>query len=139
MEKYLKLLGDHSLVLLTKDDEIIYTSDFKGVKPLLDFYHQYGTSSTPLTVLDKVMGRGAILLAKLVNVDKVFTPLISEDALALAREYKMDVTYNTLVPYIINNTSTGRCPIESSVLGISDTEVGYQNIIKTLASLSKKE
>lgn len=126
-------------MLLSKNDQIIYTSDYKGVKPLLDYYHQYGTSSIPLTVIDKVMGRGAILLAKLVNVDKIITPLISEDALALAREYKMDVTYSTLVPYIINNTSTGRCPIESSVLGISDIAVGYHTIMKTLASLSKKE
>lgn len=127
------------MVLISKDEQVIYTSDFKGVKPLLDYYHQYGPSEIPLTVVDKVMGRGAILLAKLVNVCKVITPLISEDALALANEYNMDVTYEKLVPYIINNTNTGRCPIESSVLGISDTAIGYQAIIKTLQNLSKKE
>jgi len=139
MEKYLNLLGNHSLLLLSEEGVIEFFSDEKGVKPLLDYYHQYGVSKKPLTLVDKVMGRGAILLAQLINVHTIYTPLVSEDALSLANEYKINISYQTLVPYIINNTKTGRCPIESSVIGISDTMIGYQTIMETLKKLSKRE
>ena len=71
MEKYLNLLGNHSLILLSEDGVIEFSSNEKGVKPLLDYYHQYGVSKKPLTLVDKVMGRGAILLAQLINVHTI--------------------------------------------------------------------
>lgn len=134
MEKYYSLLEDNSLLLL-QDDKIIFSSKEKGVKPLLDYYHAFGSSKEELIVIDKIMGRGAILLAQLVNARTVYTPIISQDALNLANEYHMNIHYQQVVPYIINNQATGRCPIESSVLNISDVNIGYEVIIETLKRL----
>lgn len=138
MNDYNKLLEDYTCVILDKTN-ILFTSQDSGVKPILDFYHQYGPSTTPLTVVDKIMGRSAVLLAKLINANKIYTPIISEDALSLAKFYDIECTYNSVVPYIINRDKTGRCPIEASVLGVTDVLEGYSVIIKTLQKLSKKD
>lgn len=127
------LLLKYTCVIM-KEDEIIFTSNEKGVKPLLDFYRQYGIVEN-LCVVDKIMGRGAILLAKLIGAEKIITPIISIDALSLAKEYGMKVEYEKVVDYIVNRDNTGRCPIESSVLGISDVNQGYEIILKTLQKL----
>ena len=138
MQKHLEYLGLHTCVILNKD-KIVFSSDASGVKPLLDYYHQYGTSNISLTVVDKIMGSGAVLLAKRINADTIYTPIISKDAIELAHFYHMNVQYLEIVPYIINQAKTGRCPIESSVLGITDTTEGYLRILDTLKKLSQNK
>jgi len=128
-----KLLNSHTCVIL-ENNQVIFSSDEKGVKPLLDFYHQSGVKQK-LCVVDKIMGRGAVLLAKLIGAESIVTPIISKDALALANEYGLKVEYQKLVDYIVNRDNTGRCPIETSVLGISDIQKGYEIILQTLQKL----
>ncbi len=84
------------------------------------------------------MGKGAVVLAIFIGANKLVTPIISKDALSLANEYNLEVTYNTVVPYIINRDGDGRCPIESSVLEIESIKDGFNKIIKTLKALSNK-
>lgn len=140
MKDYLKLFIDHpdKTCFILDDEKIIFSSSEKGVKPILDFYSDFGVSSKPLTVVDKIMGKGAVVLAILVGAKSITTPTISEDALLLAKEYKLNIYYDELVPYIINRNKDGRCPIESSVLEIDDIEDAYKKIISALKELSKR-
>lgn len=140
MKDYLKLFNDHpgKTCFILKDDEIIFSSYERGVKPILDFYHEFGSTKKGLTVVDKVMGKGAIILAKLINTKYIITPIISVDALDLAKYYNMDIYYESKVEYIINSDKDGRCPIESSVLGIANEQDGYKIIIQTLKDLKNK-
>lgn len=140
MNDYLKLFKDHpeKTCFILKNEEILFSSIEHGVKPILDYYHEFENSKTDLIVVDKIVGRGAIVLARLINATSIITPIISKDALELARFYKMFVAFETEVDYIINRTHDGRCPIESSVLGITDYEKGYKTIIDTLKNLSNK-
>jgi hypothetical protein len=137
MHNYLTLLDNHTCVIIN-NQKITFSSNESGVKPLLDYYQLNGISKSPLIVIDKIMGRGAVLLAKMINASEIVTPIISKDALELARYYHMKVSYEEVVEYIINRSKTGRCPIESSVLGITDTNVGYTRIIAALQLLSQK-
>jgi hypothetical protein len=118
-----------------KEEQVIFSSEFKGVKPLKDFYEQFGHSDIPLVVVDKIMGKGAVVLADLIGAKIIVTPVISEIALAYANSHDIKATYVDTVPYIINRTGDGRCPIESAVLTIDDTKIGYDVIKKTLKSL----
>lgn len=136
MKSMLEILGDHACVVLRNND-VVFSSDERGVKPLLDYYNLYGVSFAPLTVIDKVVGRGAVLLAKRIGAEKIMTPTMSEDALSLAKYYEMDTEVLEVVPYIVNRQGDGRCPIESSVLGITDVEEGVERILAALASLRK--
>ena len=137
MHKYIKLLENHTCVII-RNEKVEFSSSESGVKPLLDYYRLNGISQIPIIVVDKIMGRGAVLLAKMINASEIVTPIISKDALELANYYKMIVYYDEVVEFIVNRNKTGRCPIEASVLGITDVMDGYNKISETLQGLSQK-
>jgi len=121
--------------LIIRDGEVIETSTYRGVKPLLEYYKTNGKSETPLFVVDRIMGKGAIVLAILCGATKVMTPIISEVALEFANLNGLQVIADKTVPYIINREGDGRCPIESAVLEINDLEMGYKAIIEAIRAL----
>ena len=45
-----------------KDYEVIFTSEKRGVRPLLD-YMVFHPEKADITVVDKIMGKGAVFLA----------------------------------------------------------------------------
>lgn len=130
LEKYTCVIKHH--------DTIIYTSTKRGVAPILDFYHQKAFTKKDYTVIDKIMGKSAVLLSLLIGAKHIQTPTISEPGLKLAKRFNIQVNYDHIVPFIINRDNTGPCPIESSVLDIDDVEVGYQRIIQKLIALSNQ-
>lgn len=137
MNLYKLLEKEKATCVILENNNIIFVSSKSGVAPMIEFYKLFSDKHKNLTVIDKIMGRGAVLLAKLIGATKIVTPMISETALELAKEYSMDIEYLNLVPYIINRAKDGQCPIEKSVLNVSDTKLGYQIITKTLALLAK--
>ncbi len=140
MKDYLKLLINKPLktCFILKEDKIIFSSSERGVKPIMDFYKEFGTSKAPLTIVDKIMGKSAVVLAILVGAKSIITPTISEAALTLVKEYNLEYYTENIVPYIINRTKDGRCPIESSVLSIDSIEDGYNKIVSAINILMKK-
>lgn len=138
MKDYLKIFIEHPEItcFIIKEDKIIFSSSEKGVKPLLDYYNEFGVSNDPLTIVDKIIGKGAVVLSILVGAKSIITPTISEDALLLAKEYNLNVSFENIVPFIINRNKDGRCPIESSVLNINDIKDGYNKILNALKELS---
>lgn len=138
--QYKKLLEEDpkKTCFILKDNEVIFTSEEKGVKPMIDFYLLNGISLEPLTVVDRIIGKGALMLAKLIGANYVVTPIISEIALEFADEQNVIVEYSKVVPYIINRTKDGQCPIEISVTDIDDIDVGYEMIQKTLLDLKNR-
>lgn len=123
-------------ILIYKNDELVFTSEYKGVRPMLEYSRQFGVSDEPLTVIDRIMGRGAVMLAVYINAKSLKTPIISEAALELALNHGLEVTYDKVVPYIVNREGKGQCPIEKSVLEIEDPTEGYHKIVETLAALA---
>ncbi|WP_066497887.1 DUF1893 domain-containing protein [Abyssisolibacter fermentans] len=119
-----------------KHNQIVFTSEQKGVKPMMDYYSSYGSSTEPLTVVDRIIGKGAIILAILIGADQVITPIISQVALDFATKSNIKVKYCKIVPFIINRTKDGQCPIECSVTHINDIHEGYEAIRKTLLKLN---
>lgn len=134
--EYLDRGGRFTCVVLS-GDEIVYTSTEKGVKPLKDFYEEYGPSKE-LTVIDRIMGKGAVMLAQLVGATTIITPMISSAALEYAKRKNIKAFYDREVDYIINRAKDGRCPIETAVLEINDCQEGYKVIDKTLKDLRLK-
>ncbi len=123
--------------IIYRNDEVIFTSEHKGVRPMMEYMKMYGPSEEPLTVIDRIMGRGAVMLAILINAKTIKTPLISETALELAEQNCLRVVAEKVVPYIINRTGDGRCPIETAVLGIEDVQEGYKAIQAAIDELMK--
>lgn len=117
------------------NEEIVFTSKEKGVKPLLDYIEEE-YNYTNITIIDKIIGKGAMCLAVKCKAKKVITPIISKKALDIANMYNVEVEYNEIVPEIINRTGTGPCPIENAVSSINNIEEAYDVIIKKLEELS---
>lgn len=136
-----KLLQDNKCTcIILQNDKIIYKSSYKGVKPLLLFLNKstYLENNDKLILIDKIIGRAAILLAAKCKIKKIFTPVISAEALEIARLYNIEYEASATVSYILNNAKNGKCPIESSVSGIVDPDTALINIKNTIAELAKK-
>ena len=128
---YLQLLDDRGRTcILLKDKEVIYESDSLGVKPLRllrmdNFQKEKGAQ---LVLIDKVIGKGALMLAELLGVDEIHTPLASEKALSYSQQVRIPLYYETLVPFIENRDRSGMCPIENAVKDTQDPNLGEKNI-----------
>lgn len=120
--------------IVMKDSTIIHTSTKRGVAPLIEFYEQNGTQEN-LIIIDRIIGKGAALLAVLIGAKTISTPIISRDAYVYLTKHNIDLQYTTIVDFIINRDQSGRCPIETSVLYIDNPIDGYHQIKHTLQTL----
>lgn len=91
-----------------------------------------------LILIDRVIGRAAMFLAVKCRINKIFTPVMSLEALEIAKLYNIGCTAANTVPYILNRTETGKCPIEASVTHTTDPDEALANIKHTVAELAKK-
>ena len=136
--EYLKLLyTKEKTCIIFNNNSIIYESTNRGVQPLIDFLTINKRNQRNLVLADRVIGKGAVILAQNIGIKEIHTPVISNDALELAKEYGIACDYITLVPFIQNRDNTGRCPIESCVLDTSDPVQGLSMITQTLQELKK--
>lgn len=140
LEQATQLLEEsHSSCIVLKNNEIIYTSYDSGVKPLLLFLNKYVIrgENDPLVLIDKVIGKAALLLAVKCGIQKIYTPLMSSLALDAAKHHHIEFSALQTVPYIINRSGNGMCPMESSVKDTLDVERAYHSIINTIHALKK--
>lgn len=138
LKQALQLLEEtNSSCMVLKNNEIIYTSSSSGVKPLLMFLKEDVVlgENDRLILIDKVIGKAALLLAAKCKIQEVYTPIISALALEAAKQHKIQCTALDTVPYIINREGKGMCPMESSVIDTLDIEQAYLNIISTIDRL----
>lgn len=136
-----KLLNDYNCTcIILKNDEIIYKSNHIGVKPLLLFLDENVSleKGDNLILIDKIIGKAALLLAAKSKINKILTPIISSEALSAAEHYSIQFEALSTVPYIINREGTGKCPIESSVADTIDLDEALLNIKGAVAKLMKK-
>lgn len=127
--------------LIYNNDELIYKSSHIGVKPLLDFLEKKdGYQNTEqLILVDKVIGKAALMLSALIGIQKIYTPVASEAAHKSAKENSILLISDRIVPYIINRDKTGMCPIEKSVMNVQDPNLALENIRQTIQGLMAKK
>lgn len=144
LEQANQLLRDlDSTCIILKNDQVIYKSNYIGVKPLLVFLEKQISleKGDELVLIDKIIGRAALLLAVKCKINKIFTPVISQEALSAAEYYKIEWEAGKIVPHIINREGTGKCPIEASVTDTHaiDLDEAYANIKGAIAKLMKNK
>ena len=108
----------------------------RGVSPLLEFYdHRAPGFLKSATVVDKVIGRAAAMIAISGGATRVHGEIMSEDAKALLESRGITVSYGTLVPRILNADKSDLCPLEKSVEGIDDPEQALTALRKRIEEL----
>lgn len=111
--------------ILFQDDEILMTSYEKGVLPLWRFIRENQVlPQGKLEVADKMVGRGVAYLLIHLGVNHVYTKIISQTALDVLKNYPITVKYNELVPYILNRTQDGQCPMEQALAEVEGEREG---------------
>lgn len=85
----------------------------RGVKDLYRMLREEPQLLDGAFVADKVVGKGAAALMILGGVGELHADVISRPARLLLAASPVHVSYTLEVPYIVNRTRTGQCPVET--------------------------
>ena len=127
------LIENGYTAVLCSEDEVYYSTE-RGVKPLIGFLES-GKNFSGFCAADKTVGLGAAHIYILLRARSVFATVISSSARALLESAGIAVSFESEVPYIINRKGDGRCPIETAVLGITDSKDALTKIKQALKAL----
>lgn len=112
--------------------ECIYSSNHRGVRPLLDLLE---TNVSGFCAADKVVGKATAMLYCLLNVKAVHAQVISQAALQVLQSRSIAVTWDAQVEYIRNRAGDGRCPMEQATENIDDPQSALVAIQKKMKEL----
>lgn len=127
------LLSSASTIAVVSDGEI-FTSQERGVKPLLFLLKEKKEFLKGASVADKVIGKAAALLMVLGEIKEVHTLIISEPAIQVFEKYNIPCFYDKKVDRIINRTGDGLCPMETLCLDVDEPQEAFQKIKDKVSS-----
>lgn len=114
------------------------TSSRRGIAPIMEILALEDGFFKGAVVADRVIGRAAALLLSKGKIQALHANVLSahaEDALGVKG---IPFSYDEKVPYIINRTGDGMCPMEAATLGEIDEEIAYVSVKKKIAELMAK-
>lgn len=128
------LKATNSTIAVVSNGEV-FTSQERGVKPLLFLLKEKKGFLKGASVADKVIGKAAALLMALGENKEVHTLIISEPAIKVFEKHNIPCFYDKKVTRIVNRAGDGLCPMESLCL---DVENPLEAFTKILDKTSKK-
>jgi len=140
LQEAIHKLKQDSLSCIAFREDFEYVSTLRGIKPLLQPLSQDPNYFRDAMLVDRVIGKSAAFLVIKGHIKSLHALTISQHALDLLDKHKIPVTYDQLVPYIINNAKTGMCPMEESVLNTEDVEEAFMILtekVKAMAQANK--
>lgn len=136
LEKAKSQLHDEQLSIVIVSNDT-YTSTKRGIVPLMDILDSNPSFLNGAAVADKVIGKAAALLMIYGGVKEVYSDIISAHALDTFTTHNVSIEYKECVEYIANRTKDGMCPMEQTVLDISDASEAYSALKLKLAEMKK--
>lgn len=138
MNEIVDLLNQGNYSCVIKNNDRVKTFTNRGVKDLYDLINSDKSFLDGALVADKVIGKGAAMLMALGNVKEVSTNLISEQALKVLNNFNIKVVSNKIVPFIINRTGDGCCPLEIKLKDVECPDKAFviiDDFIKTIIKI----
>ena len=132
-----QLLFDNGYTCVVIKDEFCFTSQQRGVKPLLELLDNKICVSGGIAA-DKVVGKAAAFLYALLGVKEIYASVLSELALDILQKNGISVEYGELVPMIKSRDGKGFCPMEQATLNVDDKYIALEVIKDTLNNLAQK-
>lgn len=128
-KEFEKFLNSSWELEIRQKDKIIFRSKKSGVRGLLDFVNKPGKRRyKDLVIFDKIVGRGAALLAIYLKAKIVYGALGSESAANVLKEYKIEFYFQENCANILNRDKSDLCPIEK--LSLSKNSEEFLNCFK---------
>ena len=136
LKNALELLNSGDYTCVVCRDDIVYTTNQRGVAPLLTWLDN-GTNLEGFSAADRVVGRGAAFLSCLLKVRAVYARVMSHPAAQVLQNHGILAEAENYVEGIINRSGTGPCPFEAAVLEIRDPQEALTAIRDTRKNLLK--
>lgn len=111
----------------------IYTFTARGVDDLYRLLNEQPHILRGAYVADKIVGKGAASLMVLGGVRRLFTEVISTDAINFLNNYDMTVEWGEETARIINRKGDDICPIEKACAKCTTPEECYEAIKEFLS------
>ena len=118
------LITTNSTIAVVSNGEV-FTSQERGVKPLLHLLTEKKGFLKGASVADKVIGKAAALLMVLGEIKEVHTLIISEPAIKVFEKHNIPCFYDKKVHRIVNRTGDGLCPMETLCLNVDDPQDAF--------------
>ena len=122
--------------ILCKGDEMYFSNDH-GVKPLLVWIRE-SRIRDGFAAADQIVGKAAALLYIKIGVAGLYAKVISEQAMPILKGYGIPFVYEHAVPFIMNRKGDDMCPMEKTVVGITDPESAVTALTEKVKEMSRK-
>ena len=140
LEKAKSLLFEENLTLaVVKNGEIIFKSKDKGIRPMFILATELKGKAKDGALADRVIGKGAAILAGYIGIKEIYTDLISQGGIERLDYYKIPYSMENSCEYIKNRDKTGYCPIEDISKDIEDPLILIESIKEFFKKISKGE
>lgn len=136
-ESAIKKFNDESLTCLIYNDDIIYTSKDKGLKPLI-YIVENKVNLYGYNAIDKIVGNAAAVIYVKIGVKSVHSPVLSKSAFETLKKYNIEVTYDQLVDCILNKEKTNPGPFEVLIANAKTLDEAYTLILNKTRELAKQ-
>ena len=134
------LLFEEDLTLVVvKDGETILKSKDKGIKPIFILATELKSEAKGSALADRVIGKGAAILAGYIGIKEIYTDLISQGGIERLEHYKIPYSTKDSCEYIMNRDKTGYCPIENISKDIDDPLILIESIKRFFKEIAKGE
>ncbi|MBI2832016.1 MAG: DUF1893 domain-containing protein [Chloroflexi bacterium] len=107
--------------------KLLFSSLSDRLLPLMEYIGEFSPCFQPATIMDKLAGNAAALLAIKANCRIFYSPLASEHAVATLRRHDVEYHFSKIIPYIKKPDSKDMCPMEKLSLNKKPEEF-YQAI-----------
>ena len=128
--------GITCIVLKDGNDPLI--SRVRGVKPIVGWIEE-GADLKEAAVFDTIVGRAAAMMYKLAGAGFVYGRIMSRAGAAELDKAGIPYEAGELTDLIVNRQGTGMCPMEQTVLEISDPEAAFLALKAKIAALQSSK
>jgi hypothetical protein len=137
LENYLvALVKSKKNLLIYRNDEIIFSSEARGVKPLIEAIDELGPKRLKgVVTADRVVGKAAALLNVYMKAREIHALIISNRAEKFLQDNGCQYFFRERVDAIKTENGEDLCPFEKLVWDIGDPREAYMIIKDKLTKL----
>lgn len=138
LNRALTLLREENHTCVLCCGAVCDTDDRRGIAPLLLRIRQ-GISLQGFSVADRIIGKAAAFLCIYSGVQAVHGCVMSRSAAAMLQAHGISCTYDVLTEHIINRKGDGICPMEETVMEMTDPAEAFAALWKKYEQFNQEE
>ncbi len=115
-------------LVFVRNSTIIFETNTEGLSGFLQAIEKLNSDLQDASVADKIMGKAAALLCAYSNIKATFAQTLSQSGSKILKTHNIYYEFETLVPTILNQEKTNKCPFEKLVKNTNNPKKAYRKI-----------